>query len=354
MFITILLLVSGFFMLVELIRVKRITSKFFAVIPLVFLFIIVAFNRMNRDYVNYVNAFYGIFNQDRMEFGYLALVNTIKKFDLDHTAIIFLVGVLLMSVLRKFLKDSNHINMVIFFYAAFPLIFDINQIRNTIMYLLIITSFVFIAKEQKIKQYITMFLAFSFHYFSIVYAPFYFLNRMSRKKFMRTLVTTTIILAILSPIFMELANRTFNTFSSYYTGERPGIGIVIIYAQSAIDVFTVWWVGKRTNIIENKNKVIMEVMYRFVWYSIIILPFCFYFLEFTRVQRNALLVKFIFCALAMEYLTVKQKLITYFLLLLSLSLYLFLMAKNGQFELYQYLDENVVKYYLNSPLYFSR
>lgn len=351
MFISITIWFSGFFMLVELINIKRITSKFLAIIPLFFLFIMVAFNRMNRDYDNYVSAFNGLYNQDRLEFGYLNLISILKKYGLDHTTIIFLVGVLLMFVLLKFLKTSNHINMVLFFYSAFPLIFDINQIRNTIMYLIVVLSFIFIAKKQPIKHYIMMLIAFSFHYFSVIYAPFYFLNKMSREKFISTLLKITVILGVVSPILMELANKLFITFSSYYMGERPGIGIIIIYAQTVVDVFTVWWIGKKINTkMEDKNKGIMEVMYRFVWYSIIILPFCFYFLEFTRIQRNALLVKYIYCALAMRYLTMKQKIITYFLLLLSLSTYLFLVIKNGQFELYHYLDENFIKYYLNLHL----
>lgn len=351
MLISITLWFSGFFMLIELINIKRITSKFFAIIPLFFLFIMVAFNRMNRDYENYLNVFNGTYNAERLEFGYLNLINILQKYGLDHTAVVFFVGALLMLVLLKFLKTSNHINMVLFFYAAFPLIFDINQTRNTIMYLIVILSLIFIAEKQPIKHYLMLFIASSFHYFSVIYAPFYFLNKLSREKFIKTLVTTTVILGLASPILMELANKLFITFRSYYMGERPGIGIIIIFAQTALDVFTVWWIGKKiNNKIEDKNKGIMEVMYRFVWYSIIILPFCFYFLEFTRIQRNALLVKYIYSAFAMRYLTIKQKLFTYFLLLLSLFLYLFLVIKNGQLELYQYLDENFIKYYLDLHL----
>lgn len=350
--LSIVLITSGIFMLLELLGLNKYLSRFLAIIPLIVLFIIAGFNRDNRDYWNYQFAFEDDIHRRSIEFGYAYVVKIVKQLGGDHTFVVFMIGALLMLVFFKLLKSSNHINMVIFFYCAFPLIFDINQIRNLIMYLIIILSFVFIEKQKPLKYYFMVIVAFSFHNLSIVYLPFYYLCQRSRKKFLKILLGVTTLLLIGSPIVTNILTRIFPEKMEYYLRQTPKWGVLVIIVYMTIDIFTVWWVDKQIkNKLSENDKKKMEILYRFVLFPIVTIPFLFYFLEISRLQRSTLLVKYVYCAMAMKYLSFYQKLFTILLLLVSISVYITMVFWYNQADLFGYLDENFIKYLIDKFIF---
>ncbi|WP_442636622.1 EpsG family protein [Rossellomorea marisflavi] len=335
-------------MLLELVGISKYISRFLAITPLFILFILVGFNRDNRDYWNYEFAFEDDIHRRSIEFGYAYLVKIVKQLGGDHTYIVFMISVLLIITILRLLKSSNHINLVIFFYCAFPLIFDVNQIRNLIMYLLIVLSFVFIEKRKPIRYYLMTFLAFSFHSFSVVFLPFYYLCQRNRKTFMKILLSVTAILIVGSPIVTKILTNFFPEKMTFYLKQTPKWGVVVVLIYMTIDIFTVWWVDKQVKSkLDDKDKRRMEILYRFVWFPIITIPFLFYFLEISRLQRSTLIVKYVYCALAMKYLTFYQKLFTVLLLVLSVSVYITMVFWYSQSDLFGYLDDNYIKYLLD-------
>lgn len=336
---------SGFSMIIEILRVNKFISWGLTLIPLFLLFFIIGFNRDNRDYQYYEKAFIDNVYRDSFEIGYSTLVKFVNFLNFDHTIIVFLSGSLFLLILIKSLSQNNHVNLVIFFYCLYPLIYDINQIRNTLMYLLVVLSLIFIVKNQVVKHYTVLILALAMHKLAVVYLPFYYLCIKNRTHFMRILLVTSIMLFLLSPIVINILLEVFPTKMPLYLERRPGLGVIIVFIYSIIDYFTVWWIDKiiRPRLSE-EDKLKIEVLYRFVWFPIIILPFAFYFIEVSRLQRNAILVKYIYCAIAMKYMTVKEKLITVSLLLVSIGFYFLILWYNSEFELFNYLNENTLNY----------
>lgn len=352
MFIILAISLSGIFMTLELFRVNKYTSRFLASVPLFLLFSMVAFNRMNRDYSNYLFAFESEIYRKAFEFGFTFLVNVVEKLGGDHRTIVFLVGSLMMFTLLKTLKTSSYINLVVFFYCIFPLIFDLNQIRNFMMYLLVILSFPYISSGKPIKHYLMLFIAFSLHSFALVYTPFYYLCKKSRRKFLSFMIKATVICFIGSPIVISIATRFFPAKMHVYMSNPPKFGVIIVFLNVIVDVFTVWWVDKaiKDRISEEDNQK-LEVFYRFVWFTVIILPFSFYFLELSRMERDVLLVKYIYCALAMKYLGFYQRLFVVCLLIVSAAINLIMVTRYGHMGLFDYLDDNVIMYYLDRHLF---
>lgn len=340
---------SGIFMLLEFSRVSKFISRFLALTPLFFLFSILSFNRMNRDYWFYQYAFVDERYRTQLEFGYAYLVKTAAKLGFDHTAIVFLAGVLLIFTFHKMLKTSRNLNFVIFFYCAFPLIYDINQTRNLFMYLIVILSLLFIESGKPIKHYLTLFIAFSMHSFALIYAPFYFLCKLTRKKYMSLLWKITIVFGLSSPLVLKALSLIFPVKMAAYMARPTQIDALIYIVYFIIDVFTIWWIDKKISgkIFEEDNRK-MEILYRFVWFSMLVLPFIFYFGEINRLQRNALLVKYIYCAIAMKYLTFKQKIFVLGLLIISIIIYLLMLKYFNNTDLFSYLDANYIKYYFES------
>ncbi|MEW5567385.1 EpsG family protein [Rossellomorea marisflavi] len=349
-----ILFMSGFFVLVETIRVRRGVSWFLALIPLFLLFSVIGFNRESRDFYAYEKSFYDYNIQSGFESGYSSLIDFVKYLGFDYTAIVFLTGILFLLVLLKFLKTNNHVNLVILFYSIYPLIFDINQTRNSIMYFIVILSLAYIIKGKFIRHYLMMILAFSMHVFAAVYIPFYYLCKGNRKSFLRRIIILTIILFIVSPTVMRLVAMIFPDKMSVYLMRGIDFGVIIYWLYSVIDIFTVWWVDKRiSSRIEEKDRKKFEVLYRFVWFPLLTMPFISYFTEMYRMQRNAVLVKYIYCALAMKYMTIKEKLITTSLLLLSAGVYTFVIFYYGdRVELFNFVEENEVYYYLKRYLFY--
>lgn len=333
------------FMFIELTKIKRVTSWYLALIPLFCLISILGFNRMSRDFKPYENVFLYLDYRENFEFGYVRLVEFLSKHGYGHTVIVFLVGILFLYVLFKYLKNNTHVNLVILCYCIFPLIYDINQTRNTLMYLIAILSLVYVTNEKPVKHYLTLFVAYSMHSFALIYTPFYFLCKLSRKLYFKLLVITTVSFFVLSPLIIKILSNFFPYKLGVYLNNKPQLGVLIPFAYAIADLFTVWWVDKKISTrMAEADKRKMEVLYRFVWFPIIILPFSFYFLTVLRLQRNALLVKYIYCALAMKYMTMKERLFVLLLLAISLSLYIFLLSDLALFE---YLDENYIKYFID-------
>lgn len=352
MFLAFALSFSGLFMVLELFRINKYLSRFLAITPLFFLFAMVAFNRMNRDYPVYQFAFLDSRFRDSLEFGYALLVRITDKLGGDQATIAFIAGIFLVSILLIKLKTSNYVNMVVFCYCGFPLIYDITQTRNFLMYLIIILSLGYVEKNKPVKHYILLFFAFSMHTFAVAYAPFYYLCKKNRKKFISIMLWTTALFIIGSPIVIMLLTLVFPEKMNSYMMRTPGLGTIANYVYVIIDILTICWVDRKiSGKLSEQDSRKMEVLYRFVWFPILILPFSHYFLEIIRLERNALLIKYIYCALAMPYLSVKQRLFTMGLLLISVIMYFVMLDYTNQWDMVDYLDDNFVKYYLDKYLF---
>lgn len=333
-------------MMVEITNINKYTSRFLSITALFFLFSLIAFNRMSRDYLAYEDAFVNLGFKEKLERGYVFLVDLVTKFGGDHSTIVFLAGLVFLLVFMRLNNSVRHINLVIFFYCCSVLVYDITQTRNFLMYLIVIMSLYYVIKRRPIKHYLVLFLATLFHKLAFIYAPFYFIaTKIDKKKFEKIMIILVLVLFATSPLVIYLLKLIIPAKMDSYLPRKPGMGVLINYAHVILDIMTIWWVNKKINgKVDELEERKMTVFYRFAWIPILILPFSHYFLEVIRVERNAALIKFVFIALAMKYLTVRQRMFALILLGISAILFFVILDMTGQWDLVDYLDENYIKY----------
>ncbi|QDR82015.1 EpsG family protein [Sporomusa termitida] len=339
-----ILAISFTFLVFEFIGISRFASKVLSAFPLLLLFITVAFNRSyTLDYYDYKNSFDTGYDSELFDIGFSYLAEFLKFMGLEFESILFIIGVLLIFVILMFTKSSRYTNLVVILYSIGLLIINVTQLRNTIMYLIVFISLIFIQKRKVIKHYLLMFIAISMHKFALIYTPFYYLCTKPRKEFISLVWKGVLIASIVAPIVMNILVWLFPQKLTVYLEREPGLGILIVFVYVLFDLFTIWWIDRKTNNkIDKKDQEMVEVLYRFVFFSIISIPFTFYFLEVKRMQRNALLAKFFYSAMTLQYMNQIDKLITIVLLLISALLPLLVMYYNDELSKFIILDRNVI------------
>ena len=118
------------------------------------------FNRGNKDFNTYIILFD---NPDGLEPGYKLLVNFVSRLGGNHVDIVLLVGVLLILTLFRLSKKTNHISLILLLYLVFPYIYDITQIRNTIMLLLNLNALIEFNDKHIVKAFMLSIIAITFH-----------------------------------------------------------------------------------------------------------------------------------------------------------------------------------------------
>lgn len=336
-----IILISSFFgIILELFKTNKYLSRYYSIIPIFFLFCIISFNRMSRDFLAYEYAFKNLEYKQSLESGYQYLIDIAIKYGQGQEFIVFLSGLLFIITLMILMKNSSYLNLVIFGYTAYSLMYDITQTRNFIMYLIVSMSIIFVWEKKPFKHYALIAIATQFHSLALFYTPFYFINRIKKRDFEKVMIIVTVVLILVGPILMKLFIIVFPDKSNYAL-RTPGKGVLINYSAVLFDLIIVWVTKKFSeNKIIDQEEEKLNVMYRFVWLSIIVLPFSRFFLEIIRIQRNAQLIKYVFVASSMKYLSLRQKLIVLLLIAVSLGLSTFFIITTNQIDLIKYLDEN--------------
>ena len=347
MFFVILLVLSGLFMLAEVIGINKYYSLYLAFIPSLLLFIILAFNRMSRDYLSYELMFSNYDFRQSLEKGYAFFVEMIAKYGGDHSILVFLTACLFMILLYKLAGSSGYLNLVIFFYSSYVLIYDITQTRNFLMYIIVMFSLILLKERKVFKHYLVLYLSTLFHKLGFIYFPFYFLCKIKKKNFEKFMIIVSLLIFIFSSQVLQGIGLFIPNKVSYFY-RTPGLGVYINYASVIVDLLTIWWIYKKTNLKKNDELTWIDILYRFCWLSIFVIPFSSYFLEVIRIQRNTLLAKYVFVALSMKYLKLKDRLIVIVILVLTLLMYLFFISYSNQWDLYNYIDTNYILDYLKN------
>ncbi|MGL5050361.1 MAG: EpsG family protein, partial [Fusobacteriaceae bacterium] len=166
---TIILVIILFFFSIISQKLNKYLKKglnYFVGILILFIY---AFNKWSNDYESYTGILFTA-PESYAESGYIVLVKFIKYFNLDFNFILFLIGVIILFRVKLYLK--NYI-AVLTLYIIYPLITDLNQVRNTLMILFVISSMNFFSKRKKIKAYIIYAIGISFQSLGWIYLPFF-------------------------------------------------------------------------------------------------------------------------------------------------------------------------------------
>lgn len=339
-----ILLFSLFFLFLELLGINRVASKVFSIFPMVLLFITFSFNRSyTADYIDYKYGFATGYDIKLFDFGFVYFSRLLKYMGLEFESIIFISGILLMFVIYKYTKTSRYTNLVVAMYSISLLIINVTQIRNTIMYLIILLSLIYIKDKKIFKHYLLMFVAFSMHKFALVYTPFYYLCMKTRKQFISLMVRIFIIISVATPVIMKFLVWLFPVKLTIYLERKPGLGILIVFVYVFLDLLTIWWIDRKVNNkLDEKENAMAEILFRFIFYSVVSLPFTFYFLEVKRMQRNAMLAKFFYSTITLHHMKFVDRFIVVTLLIISAVLPIIVMHYNNELSKFLMLDRNCI------------
>jgi hypothetical protein len=273
--------------------------------------IMIAFNRNNFDYKNYVRIFE---REEKIEIGYLYLIKGIKLLGGTHNVIVILVGGLFgLYIFSKLLKKSEYPIILFLLYFSNSFVYDMIQLRNTLCFLTILFGLEYLKKNKNKSYLILNTLATSFHTTALIYYFYFLLSKLDLKKFYKIIAILWGAGLFLVPIFKIIIIKLFPHKASLYFKAKVSHGFLLFYILVALDLGILFY-----NNIFSKVKKEDEVYLKFMLFPIIFLPYSVLTIELLhRVYRNALLIKWMFILKNIEKKDCIKKYLTIFILFLG-------------------------------------
>lgn len=179
-------------------------------IPLLLMWVLFSFNTDNVDYFTY-NELYNVIpslplsNNVGLEVGYVFLFRLGNSLGLDYQQFNFLIGSFSIFLLYKFVnKYVINKTFVYFLYFIFPFFLDVVQSRNTIAYLLVLNSIIFLYKKQYIKYSLLVCFSSLFHISTLFFLIFLLINFKNYNLLKMIFIPLPFILIILRGVISRL------------------------------------------------------------------------------------------------------------------------------------------------------
>lgn len=326
-------------------------SNNFGFLLLFVLFSIFSFNNGNQDYQAYLNIFdepesYG-------EIGYLFLVNLVKIFEGSHSAIVFIVGLLLLFTFYRLIKNFKaNLSIICILYFIYPFIFDITQIRNTIMLCLVMNGLIEIYNNKLTKGLFIILIGCFFHNFGIIYFLIIFIYKSYNKNILK-LFTVGVGLVFLLPIFFTFILPVIpilrvQALVANYLSDSIKLHSLVIWGVDyfifiCIAFYLREYVAKKNgyNVKFYEN---VEFLFKILLIHIIFLGFLMYFFEFNRVYRNSFILKYLYLSVCLQYLPyrIKIKIAIYIFINASIFSYLSTINLDNSYSYDEILVSNIL------------
>lgn len=326
-------------------------ARNFGVLLLLLLFLFLSLNNGNNDYTAYL----GIFEYPRAyaEIGYVYLVEAIKLINGSHSTLVFIVGLLwFVTYLRIIFVWKSNVTVFIIGYFIYPFLFDITQIRNTIMFLFILNACIALAQEKKKLAILLGLMSSLFHNFGLFYLimlMFYIFGiKKSHKIWAIALLVTILmpfILSYLAPLipFERIRGGIISYFSPELKFQSILIwgGDYIIFMLIAARILKYL---KQSSYADNERIKNLFVLYNFLAIHALFLVFVVYFFEFNRVYRNAFILRFIFLSACIPLLNYRAKIFVSLYIFLNAIIFSFLssLSLDGDYTYDQILTSNII------------
>lgn len=271
-------------------RMNKKIIKFFQKIYICFFFILIAFNRGNSDYKNYISIFDGTYGVVK-EKGYVFFNGIIKYFGGTYNYVPLIMGLLMIYVIFIIYNVKKRITLI-FLYSVHNFIFDIIQVRNTFCIFFILIGLVFLKEKKKIKYLIFNVLATSFHTVGCVYFLFYLLSRIKITKYIFALFLSFIVNTLFLDKYVLLAKNLFPS-KSYYIKINFNYGVLVFFLLFFIDIFLISYIENTKIKYYSRER---DLYIKFILFPIFFLPFGSFHGELIqRLWRNTFILKIIYC-----------------------------------------------------------
>jgi hypothetical protein len=219
----------------------------------------------SRDFENYASFYHSLSTQyggldsgERFELGFKFLSFLISKFfpDQPRTYFSILIGVSLIVkyIIILLYSGFNHkksLLFIILYLLSFVWVFEINQIREAIG-----LSFGFISlwcyhKHKPFQSLLFFFIAFSFHYTSIIFlVGLYaiYLLRKDKKTFLFIVITFVTLLSKFAIAVFESINPIAAEYKNNYDGVTFGITSITFILASVFLLYSMLNINKESKI----------------------------------------------------------------------------------------------------------
>lgn len=271
---------------------KNFKYSFLQKIYIFILWLLIAFNRGNADYISYKNYFYlsNTYGEiTSVEKGYILLNIFVKKIGGNFDWILFITGSFFIYVLFKKYKIKYPVCFFLL-YVSYNFLYDLPQTRNMLAISLFLFGFYKYILEDKNIGKIYSFIGLFFHKIIVVYFLYYFLKIFNYKKYILLCFGITIITFCLKDYFLEVAKIIFTTerVENYLVLPNKGILQFGFYFSQILFDFLVIYIGNYKKNINKKEEDILK----FIFFPLLFATTCFINTELIiRLLRGTFFIK---------------------------------------------------------------
>jgi hypothetical protein len=300
-------------------------SNFIGLLLLILLLLIFSFNNGNQDYKPYLDIFYN--PETYSELGYLLLVNFVKFMGGSHSTIVFLTGVFLtITLFRVFKVFKVNFSIICILYFIYPFIFDITQIRNTIMLFFVLNGLIEVYNNKMGRALVLILIGSFFHNFVIVYFLIISIYRFYKNSISKIFFVGLVLMLFLPFFFTFILPAVpiarVQSLVSNYLSNSVKIHSLIIWGVDYFIFITIAFYLCRYISSQyycyNKSYDYIEFLFKILLIHIVFLGFLMYFFEFNRVYRNAFILRYLFIGACLPILP--------FRIQIKLAVYIFVNA----------------------------
>lgn len=314
-------IMSAYFFLLEFISTRK---KLSIGLLCIFLFVLGSGNYNNADYINYYTRYENM-NNAELEAGWGVITKAFSSLGFDFLVFkAFLILLLLILVYKTAKLYRADVYSVFLCYLFFPFIWDIIQLRNTVVMMLLITAFTYLLQpgwKNIIKYAIVIIIASLFHQVAlwyILFIPAKFVKNRKLLAYLCVFCTITGCLFVYTGVIDEaIAMLVERERTLGYLSAKAGLGVVVGWTRIILSTFVFLIFYKRyRNLKDNKGILIKtknidktrikdkyirvnyhefaDLLYKINFINLLVCVLNCYNAMFFRIVRNALLLNIVF------------------------------------------------------------
>ncbi|OUP84782.1 UNVERIFIED_ORG: hypothetical protein B5F06_09710 [Lacrimispora saccharolytica] len=314
-------IISVYFFLLEFISKRK---KLSIGLLIIFLFILGSGNYDNADLNNYYTRYENL-NNTGLEAGWGFLTKVFSSLGFDFLlfkAVLILILLILVYKSAKFYHADVY--SVFLCYLFFPFIWDIIQLRNTIVMMLLMAAFTYLLQcgwKNALKYLILIGIASLFHQVAlwyILFLPAKFVKNKKPLAFLCILCTVIGCFFIYTGIIDEVITIIINRERVLdYLTSKAGLGVIVGWMRIILPVFVFLIFYKRYQNIKDNRKILIkkrivdkakiidkyisvdysefaDLIYKINFINLMVCVLTCYNAMFFRIVRNVLLLNIIF------------------------------------------------------------
>lgn len=288
-------------------------KKYANVVIVTFLSALIALNRGNQDFENYVEIFSS--PNGYAEPGYYILIEIVKFLGGNrHEIILFVLAMFLFYVFTKLNSEIKNFGLVLSLYFIFPFPVDVVQIRNTFLFLFLINSLIEYLKGKHSWAVVNLILGCSFHYLGAIFLLLAFFLNFKKSKIFTVLVPVASLStalfggSVLSIVTDFLQIRNLESYIVDITKFRSplvwGGSLLIDYL-----ILKIFYDKVVKMSVKPFDMHLIETLIFILYAGFIFIGVLFHLDEFGRVFRMLFFAKYLLCSVMICYLSRRDKLI---------------------------------------------